>query len=465
MATPTAPAWREVLRGPRGRLVIGLLGLETVAAVEALVATTAMPAAVRQLGHLGLYGWVFSVPSLATVAAIPIAVRELDRVGPRRPLLLVIALLGGGTVLAGAAPDIWTLILARLLQGFGAGAGYGISVGTVARDLPAAHRARVLALLAGAWVVPGMVAPALGAILAQTAGWRWAFWAFLPLMALSTALVWPALGRAGGRTTGEGAAPLRWSLQVLAGGVACLGGLTSLTPATLPLLALGLALGWPAVRHLSAAGHSVAPAALRAALGMVTCLTLGFFAINNFLPLLLTRLRGESLILAGLVITTSTVGWSAGSWWQSRVVIRTSRRGLIAGGGGALAVGTALTATTLLGAPVVVADLAWALAGFGIGAAYPTVYLVAMEAARASSAAATTGLVLVMDTIGAAAGAGLGGSAIAVARQTGHGLRAGLLGAFGVGLVAALAVVGIALAPRLRAHLVPLAERARPEPR
>jgi len=438
-----APGWREVLRGRQGRLLVGLVGLETVGAIEQLVAVTAMPAAARALGHLALYGWVFAVPGLAAVAVIPVAARDLDRAGPRRALLLMALFLGGGTLVAGAAPDMLVLLAGRLLQGVGTGLQYAVGLGLVVRDVRPAHRARAFALLAGAWVLPGMVGPMLGGVLAGTLGWRWAFWAFLPLVGVGLALVWPVAGRAAPAAPPAASAPLRWSLQVAGAGVLCLVAVTQLTAATVPLLASGLALGLPAVARLSAGGQTAAPRSLRLALALVALITLAFFAVNSFLPLLLTRVRHEGLILASLAITASTLGWSLGNWWQSQQVARWSARRLIALGTAALGIGILGVAATLAGAPAVLADVAWTVAGAGIGIAYPTVYLVATQAAVAATAAATAGLVMVMDTLGASAGSGLAGSAVALARQGGHGVAVGLAGAIGLALIAAAAALAL----------------------
>jgi predicted MFS family arabinose efflux permease len=43
------------------------------------------------------------------------------------------------------------------------------------------------------WVIPGLVGPPFGAMVAAHFGWRYAFVTFLPLVTLSAALVLPAL--------------------------------------------------------------------------------------------------------------------------------------------------------------------------------------------------------------------------------------------------------------------------------
>ncbi len=53
----------------------------------------------------------------------------------------------------------------------------------------------MFATLATAWVVPGLLGPALAAQVASHLGWRWVFLGLLPLVGLACAVTVPALGR------------------------------------------------------------------------------------------------------------------------------------------------------------------------------------------------------------------------------------------------------------------------------
>src|SRR5512141_1737216 len=64
--------WRDVFRGRDGRLIVGLLLFETLGAVHILIVATVMPAVLRDLGELPLYGWAFAGSALAMIGAIPI---------------------------------------------------------------------------------------------------------------------------------------------------------------------------------------------------------------------------------------------------------------------------------------------------------------------------------------------------------------------------------------------------------
>jgi MFS family permease len=156
----SAPAsWRDVFRGPRGRLTVGLLLLEALAAIHVLVVATIMPKVLADLGMLQLYGLAFTMSSLATIGAIPIAGHALDRYGARRLLTLVLGLFALGLLVDATAISMPILLVGQFLVGAGIGGLYAISLGTVAKSYPDDLRARVLALLSTAVGVAAALDP------------------------------------------------------------------------------------------------------------------------------------------------------------------------------------------------------------------------------------------------------------------------------------------------------------------
>ena len=73
------------------------------------------------------------------------------------------------------------LLLGQFLTGAGGG---GLrDVGRHVREAYPDHmRARVLALMASMWILPGLLGPPLGALIASTVGWRWAFLTPYPVL-------------------------------------------------------------------------------------------------------------------------------------------------------------------------------------------------------------------------------------------------------------------------------------------
>jgi MFS family permease len=437
------PPWREVFQGARGRLTAGLLLLEALVAVEALVVTTIMPAIRHDLGGIRYYGWAFSATGLATVASIPIAGRATDRYGARKPLGLMLIVYVCGLAISGLAPSMPVFVIGRFVQGCGAGAFYSVSLGTVAKNYPERIRPRVLALLASMWILPGLFGPGLGALIAATIGWRWVFVAPLPLLLLIAVLILPSLPRVVDRTRGD-RLPIRWPLQLMIGAGLFLAGLTDPSWSSILTIPAGLALGLPALSRIAPPGFFRAKDGLPATAAAAFLLSAAFFAVDAFVPLMLTHIRGLTVAEAGIVVTLATLTWATGTWWQSRNAGRIRVPSLVAGGTALVALGTVLVSTGLTNVPVEIVYVGWAVAGLGMGIAFPTIPLAAMGEATQGSEAGELSSILLTDTLGVAIGAGLGGASIAVATSMGASLKAGIAGAFAVGLLAALMLIAIA---------------------
>ncbi len=439
--------WRELLQHGHARLTVGILLVEFLVAVQALVVTAIMPAISRDLGGLEYYGLVFSGFFVAALVAAPTAGRLADRRGPARPFLIFSLLLLIGTVLSGLAPSMPALALVRILQGYGAGGAYTIALVSVTRTYPEAGRARVLALLAGAWIVPGLLGPSYGALMASTLGWRWAFASMVPLVLVATYLMLPALQRVTRATDPSPHLSFRWPLQLAVAVAAIITGLSLLSLLTVPILIAGMALAWPALGRILPTGSLRAKPGLPAAIVTLFLLIFAYIGADYFIPLLLTAVRGRSLAEAGIVITAGTVSWSLGSWWQSRAIMSRSRALLARVGTAMLVFGILGIVATLAGAPLFIPYVAWFIGGVGMGVAYPTAYLVVMDGATNAGAGAAVSSAEVGERLGLALGGGLGGAAIALALGVHASLTVGLTGALLLSLAAGLGAFPIA--PRL----------------
>ncbi len=435
--------WREVFAGRRGRLTAGLLLLEALVAIQILIVATVMPAVREDLGAIYLYGWTFSAAGLGQFAAIPIAGHAVDRFGARRLLAVTLVVYAGGLVLASLAPSMLVLVLARLIQGVGGGAVYAVSLATVAKSYPESIRPRVLALLAAMWILPGLLGPPLGAVLVGTVGWRWAFASPLPVLVVAAILTFPALpDSVGDREKRIAMGP---PLVLALGAGVFLAGLT-IDPSlwTVLLVLAGLIVAIPPLRRIVPPGTFTARHGLPAAAAAAFLLSVAFVAADSFATLMLRVVNRRSLAEAGIVLTFMTVAWSAGSWWQSRVVPRWRLGNLLLFGTLLVVVGLVGAATALVHWPLVVSYAGWTVAGVGMGIAFPTIPLSVMNAAAKGEEATQLSSTLLMDTLGVAIGAGLGGSAVALAKATGAELRLGIAGAFAIGLLAALVLLVIA---------------------
>lgn len=436
------PRWREVFRGRRGRLTAGLLLLEALVAVQSLVVITILPDVRADLGMVQLYGLVFTASSLATLGAIPITGRAVDRFGAARVLPAVLGVFAAGALVAALAPSMPVLLVGQFLLGVGGGGLYTLSLSTVAKMFPDELRPRVLALLATMWILPGLIGPPIGAVLASTVGWRWAYLVPLPVLLVGWVLIAPALSLM--PRVGQDTEPItiRWPLQLMVGAGFVFTSLTIIRPWTLAILAVGLAIGVPALRHIAPPGTFRVARGIPASAASAFLLSLGFLAMDAFLTLMLTQVRGVSLAEAGLAITAATITWAAGSAWQSGRAQRMPLGRLMAIGTLALIAGELAVASTLsTSVPLAVAYLGWGVVGLGMGITFPTLPLATMRLTAAGSEASQLSSVLLMDMLGVATGAGLGGGAVALSEAMGRPLAAGLAGAFAIGGAALLALL------------------------
>lgn len=446
----------------RRSLSIGLVLTITLVAFESLAVATAMPIVARELGGIELYGWVFSLFFLGDLVGIVLMGLLIDRGGLTRPFALGLGLFATGLLIGGSAPSMDVLVAARLLQGFGAGGIAPVAYVAIARVLPEGLRPRMFAVLSTAWVLPGVIGPALSGLIAEHLSWRVVFLGLLPLVAIAAALTIPALARVGPgpvATTPPSSSDRRrlaWAI-VLAGGAGIL--LIGLTNATLfpglALVALGIAIGLPAFRALTPAGTLSARRGLPAATLIRGVLTFAFFSVDAYVPLLLIGWRGIDASTAGIALTVATVSWTGAAWIQARYVIRLGAGRFVTACFAILLVAIAILALVLSPAvPIIVASVAWGIAGIGMGLGYAPLTLIVLAEAPPDGQGQATAALQLSDVLGTALGTGTGGAVIAFAAGAGQPAWVGLAGAFIVG--AAVGWVGLGLTGRLRGQAAPI---------
>jgi MFS family permease len=438
-------AWREVFRGRDGRLVVGLLLFETLTAIHILIVAAVMPAVLKDLGNLPLYGWAFSASALAMIVTIPIVSSAVDRLGAKPLVGVTAALYVGGLALSAAAPSMVVLVAGRFIQGAASGAAYALSLGTVAKTLPPRIRPRVLALLATTWLLPALLGPLIGGWLADHVGWRWAFLVPIPFLLVSVVMIIPAL-RDRPNPDAE-RAPILRAFIVMVGSALFLGGVGGGSPATFALAAVGVAIGLVGLRAIVPNGTGRAARGAAAAALCAFLLSFGFAAIDSYVPLMLTDVRGLTITAAALSLAVAAVGWTIGSWWQSHVAERMSFGQIVVVGALGFVAGVGIGYLVLRGWPIWWIYVAWSIAGFGMGTAFPAIPLAVMAGAPEGTEATALAPVMLMDTLGIAVGAGLGGAAITIATNAGHPLSTGLTAAFA--LAVAVGVMLAAFAPRI----------------
>ena len=455
----------------RRALTVGLVATVTLVAFEALAVGTVMPLVARELGGLELYGWAFSGFFLGNLVGIVAAGGAIDRGGLRPPLAGGLALFAVGLLIGGLATSMPMLVFGRIVQGAGAGAVPAVAYVGIRRGYPEGLRPQMFAILSTAWVVPGLLGPAIAGWIGDHLTWRVVFLGLLPLLVTAATPALIALGRVPNRPPDAGARDLskRGATIPAAAGAARLGDRVRLVRAILvacgaglilaasttsslvigvACVAVGLLIGVPALAGLLPAGALRAAPGLPASVLTRGFLTFAYFGAQAYVPLALIEVRGTSATEAGLALTVSTLSWTAGSWTQAHRQAAWGPGRLVSAGFALVLTGVVATALAVLSSvPIAGVAVTWGIAGFGMGLAYASLSLLVLAQADAREVGFATSALQLSDVLGTSIGTGMGGAVIAVAAATGAAAATGIGLAFSVAVL--VAASGLVLSRRL----------------
>lgn len=162
-------------------VTIGIFIATFMSAIEGTIVTTAMPTIVGSLQGIEIMNWVFSIYLLTSAMITPIYGKLADKIG-RKPIFFIgILLFVLGSALCGFSNEMLTLIIARGIQGLGAGAIMPVSLTIIADLYDIDKRAKVLGLTSAAWGIASVFGPLAGGVIVDTVGWHWIFFINVPI--------------------------------------------------------------------------------------------------------------------------------------------------------------------------------------------------------------------------------------------------------------------------------------------
>lgn len=403
----------------RSRLLVGLVLSIFGIAFETIGVATAMPTVMRDLAAPQLYAWAFSTMVTGMLLSTLLAGRVTDRAGPLRPMVAGYLLFAAGLMLGSLASSVWMLLVARFVQGLGAGALMLALFVTIALTFDGAQRASVLGALSFVWLLPAFIGPPIAAWMTLLS-WRLVFSAMLPVLVLAAALALPAMRQVQAIfVPAEADEPVAWWAVVLVAPAPALVQLAGEPLGVWSVVAgvagvVGLLVGLPRVmpRAVNLLGSGLGPVVLTRGL-MAGC----FFAAEAFVLLALQNVRGLTVFEAGISLTIGSVGWTTGSWGQARPWVRLRRDELIS-------LGALLTAVGLLtlvgfiawsGSPLWFGVLGWVIAGLGMGIMMPSTSVAIMGLSSAQEQGRNNSALQVAEGLGNALLTGLAGAIYAAA--------------------------------------------------
>ncbi len=180
MTSGEAPT-QSLLDGRKLNLVfVGLLVGNTMAGMDATIVATMSLRIQRDLGSVGSLSSIFTAYQLAQIASLPLYGKLGDLYGRKKVFGIAVTIFLLGSALCGAAPSLGFLVIARALQGAGAGGLTGLTMAIVADIVPADRLGRYLGYTGLVFAVTSVLGPVVGGIFADGPSWRWAFYVNLP---------------------------------------------------------------------------------------------------------------------------------------------------------------------------------------------------------------------------------------------------------------------------------------------
>jgi EmrB/QacA subfamily drug resistance transporter len=330
---PAAPRQAVGLRSERGPVLAAIMLCVSLVALDSTIIATAVPSVVSDLGGFAQFPWLFSIYLLTQAVTVPLYGKYADVVGRKPVMFFGIGVFLLGSVFCGFAWSMPTLIIARAVQGIGAGAVQPMSMTMIGDLYTVEERARVQGYVASVWGVASVVGPTLGGLFSEYLSWRWIFFVNLPLGALAAWMFARNFSEQVVRrehridysgavllTTGcsllifgllEGGVQWGWGsttsvLVFVVGAAAVAGFLLVERRAAEPVLPL-----WVFRRRILTAGNAVAL--------VVGALLIG---LSSYVPTYVQGVLGTGALVAGLALAALTLGWPLAATFSGRLYMR-----------------------------------------------------------------------------------------------------------------------------------------------
>ncbi len=478
-----------VVSRPSGRtlFLVVILAAQLMVVLDTTIVNVALPHVQMALGFsaTGL-SWVLNAYLLTFGGLLLLGARAGDLLGRRRTFLVGIAVFAGSSLLGGLAAESWQLLAARALQGVGAALAAPSALALLTTTFAdGAQRVRAIGLFTAVSAAGGAVGLVAGGVLTELVSWRWVMFVNVPI-----ALVVLLLGR---RVLVE--TPTRHGRFDLAGALTSTIGVTSVVlglveaastgwgaPLTLGSLTFGAAALAAFVHIETRASEPILPLSLFSSSTRTAAnvsrglLYAAMFGMFFFLGQFLQDVQGYSPLRAGLCFLPIPASVFLSSQLTSRVLVQRfgAKRLMVAGTLSAIASLALLTQMhTTTTYPQLLVSLV--LMGVGSGMALVTLTTASLSGIAPGDAGAASGLVNVVQQVGAALGLAVLVTVSSAARATGaaaarggatatsllHGLDT-VFAASGLFAIAALVLVTVVVrlpAPADHTHVVRAAAR------
>jgi EmrB/QacA subfamily drug resistance transporter len=177
-----APNSNMVKPPKKAYLIFAIVGLALLmASIDSTIVAVGLPTLLVDLEtNLALVGWTLTGYQFAQSVIMPITGKLSDEWG-RKPLFLgAVGLFTLSSVAAGLAPNIYLLIIFRILQGIGGGTFLPSATGIIS-DAFGSRRAQAIGLFGSIFPIGGIIGPNIGGFILDNFSWRWIFFVNIPI--------------------------------------------------------------------------------------------------------------------------------------------------------------------------------------------------------------------------------------------------------------------------------------------
>jgi EmrB/QacA subfamily drug resistance transporter len=451
-------------RSERGPVLAAVMLSTALVAVDSTIIATAVPSVVKDIGGFAEFPWIFSVYLLAQAVSVPVYGKLSDLFGRKPVVLWGIGLFLAGSIMCGAAWNIWLLVAFRVVQGLGAGAIQPTTITMVGDLYSVEERAKVQGYLASVWGIASVVGPTLGGVFSEYVSWRWIFFVNVPLCLLAAFMIMtrfherfergrPVIDYRGSVLLTGGLTLL--ILGVLEGGQAW----AWYSPASVAILAAGVlmlvAFGFAERR----APQPVLPLWVfrRRLLVVSGQLAIGVGAIllglSSYVPTYAQEVLGTGPLVAGFALAALTLGWPISASQAGKLYLRFGFRTCALFGTSLVLIGSALMLTLGAHSSVLTVGLFCLVIGLGMGLTAAPTLIAAQSSVGWSERGVVTANNIFLRSLGSSLGVAVFGAlanaAIGPGRVTPEHLATAVHRIFiGIVVVAVLMVVLAALMPQ-----------------
>jgi EmrB/QacA subfamily drug resistance transporter len=372
------------ITGPRKKWALATVLLTMFfSSMNQTIVSTAMPTIVSDLNGFSLYTWLFSSFMMASAITVPIYGKLSDVYGRKPFYIFGLIMFMIGSAVSGQARTMLELVLARGLQGIGAGAMMSMPRATIGDIFNPRERGRWMGVIGAVFGLSSLLGPTIGGWITDTFSWRWIFYINLPFGLLALIGVLFSLPKV--RT--EEQVKVDWLGAVL---------LTmGLVPILLGFTWAGTKYAWTSPVELALFGSGIVALAIfifaeqkvsdpiitprlfgsrifSISLVLGVFMSMAMFGSMIFLPLYIQGVVGMNAQNSGLVMAPMMISFIIGSMVSGRVMTRTGKYRVLSHVSAAFIVLGTLLLTRMdanTAYPVVIVNMV--VLGLGIGSLMP----------------------------------------------------------------------------------------------